>query len=130
MSRLFECLAHRSEIEAWLATLPINLRIKLNHPEVVLRRWRKTQVKKLDDTAKKPSHIEKLNQVIVVLEEQNERLAREAPITPRDKPRDQAAIVWRLLQRSPSAARALCRELSKLARTAEAEDRTATEVRA
>ena len=46
-SRLLECLAHRSEVEGWLATLPVSLRIKLNHPEVVLRRWRRTQTKRI-----------------------------------------------------------------------------------
>jgi hypothetical protein len=48
-------------------------------------------------------------------------LAREAPFTAHDKPRDQAAVIWRLLHCSPAAARALSRELSKLARSAESE---------
>jgi hypothetical protein len=120
-SRLIECVSNRKEIEAWLATLTIGQRQKLNHPEAVLRRWRKaTRVEKPGDAPpKQHSHVEKLKASIIALEEQNTRLAREAPFTPHDKPRDQAAVVWRLLHCSPLAALAVARELSKLARAAE-----------
>jgi len=36
---LFDCMEHRAEIEAWRATLTMNVRLSLNHPRSVLRRW-------------------------------------------------------------------------------------------
>lgn len=130
-SRLLSVLENIAEIEKWLATVPANKQLELNHPHTIWRAYQRIVAKKPGDTtAKKPSHVEKLKQAIVDLEEHATRLASEAPFTPRDKPRDQAAVVWRLLQCSPSAARALCRELYKLARVAEAEDQTTAEVRA
>jgi hypothetical protein len=38
--RLFEVMEHRGEIEAWRATLPSNIRLRINHPSTVLRKWR------------------------------------------------------------------------------------------
>jgi hypothetical protein len=123
-SRLFECLAHRNEIEPWRATLTTFQRLELNHPAVVLRRWKKTIVKKPDDAKPKLSPIAKLRKSVFTLDEENARLKRElglgAPFTPNDKPTDQAAVVFRILHCSPSAARALSRALNKLARAAEA----------
>jgi hypothetical protein len=131
-SRLFECLAHRNEIETWRATLTTSQRLELNHPAVVLRRWKRTIVKKPDDAKPKPSPIAKLRESIVTLEEENTRLKREAqlgaPFTPNDKPADQAAVVWRMIHCSPSAARALSRALNKLARAAEAHAPQTSEV--
>jgi hypothetical protein len=38
-SRLQTCLDHLPEIEAWRQTLGLTLRLQLNHPNAVLRRW-------------------------------------------------------------------------------------------
>jgi hypothetical protein len=38
--RLFECVEHRANIEAWIATLPPTEALKLNHPDTILRRWK------------------------------------------------------------------------------------------
>jgi len=129
-SQLFKCLEHRKEIETWRAILTIDQRQKLNHPVAVLRRWQKTVAKTSDDTEPKRSPIAKLKGSIFTLEEENTRLKREvelgAPFTPNDKPTDQAAVVFRILHRSPAAARALSRALNKLARAAQADAPQAT----
>lgn len=38
-SRLQKCLDNLTEIEAWRQTLGLTLRLQLNHPNAVLRRW-------------------------------------------------------------------------------------------
>src|SRR5262245_49045884 len=43
--RLLDCLAHRAEIETWLATLPANKRLQVNHPNTIWRGWKKMTVK-------------------------------------------------------------------------------------
>ena len=54
-AKLFTVMAHRSEIEAFRATLSSSDRLKLNHPTTVLRHWQaKTQV----PTKPKPLTIE------------------------------------------------------------------------
>jgi hypothetical protein len=124
-SRLFAILDNSAEIEKWLATVPANKRLQLNHPNSIWRAYQKTIFKKPDDAKPKRSLVTKLNESVVRLEEENTRLKREvelgAPFTPNDKPGDQAAVVWRMIHCSPMAARALCRALNKLARAAEAE---------
>jgi hypothetical protein len=124
-SQLFKCLEHRKEIETWRAVLTTDQQQKLNHPVAVLRRWQKAIAKKPDDAEPKRSPIAKLKESIFTLEEENTRLKREvergAPFTPSDKPTDQAAVVFRMVHCSPSAARALSRALNKLARAAEAQ---------
>ena len=97
-SRLLTCLENRPAIEAWIATLPINRRLTLNHPNAVWRGWQRTQVRP-EDTPPKASHIEKLKASIVDLEEDNARMRREIKSgggdlwRPEDKPRD-IAKVW------------------------------------
>jgi hypothetical protein len=76
-SRLFECRAHRPAIERWRATLPLSDRLKLNHPQAVLRRWKAVQ-KPHDDTVKKPSHVAKLNAALIQSQEENAQLRRDA----------------------------------------------------
>jgi hypothetical protein len=38
--RLLQCVEHRANIEAWIATLLPAEALKLNHPDVILRRWK------------------------------------------------------------------------------------------
>jgi hypothetical protein len=40
-SRLLEVMRHRFEIEAWHRELPIDKRVKLNHPQAVLSAWKR-----------------------------------------------------------------------------------------
>jgi len=42
-SRLYECMAHRAEIEEWRAKLRPEQRLQFNHPSTVLRRWKASQ---------------------------------------------------------------------------------------
>jgi hypothetical protein len=37
---LFDCMEHRAEIETWRATLTMNVRLSLNHPRSVIRKWK------------------------------------------------------------------------------------------
>jgi hypothetical protein len=39
-ARLFEVMDNLGSIEEWRATLPLNQRLKFNHPNTVLRRWK------------------------------------------------------------------------------------------
>jgi hypothetical protein len=123
-SRLIECVTNRKEIETWLATLTTSERQKLNHPEAVLRRWKKATSKKPDETApKKPSHTEKLTASIVTLEEENARMKRAIERgggdlwTPQDTPKDIARVIFGTISRSK--AREVAREINKLAREVE-----------
>lgn len=43
-SRLFDCLEHRAEIEAWRQKLPLNKRLQLNHPDSIWRNWQNSTV--------------------------------------------------------------------------------------
>jgi hypothetical protein len=123
-ARLFECLAHRDEIEKWRKTLPISERLKLNHPAVVLRRWKKTRVAKPDDNAKpKQSRMAKLEAAVIALDEENHRLKRDAKdnayFTPQDRPIDIANYIWRTIHEAPKLAHSIASALNKIAREAE-----------
>ena len=53
--RLFEVTANRADIEKWRAEeLPANQRLRINHPNTVLRKWRAATQPKAA-TAKRPS---------------------------------------------------------------------------
>jgi hypothetical protein len=132
-SQLLKCLDRRAEIENWRATLTTSERLNLNHPVAVLRRWQKTIVaKKPEDAApKKPSNVERLNQSVIRLEEENAKLRREAknnaPFTARDRAKDSAGIIWRNIEQTPKLARSIARELIELARQAEQGETAETE---
>jgi hypothetical protein len=122
--RLLKCLEHRNEIQAWRATLATNKLHELNHPGVILRRWQKNIVKKLDDVAsQKLSHTEKLKASIIALEEDNARMKREIERgggdlwTAQDTSKDIAYVIFR--KTSQSKAREIARELNRLAREVE-----------
>jgi hypothetical protein len=72
-SRLFECLKHRDAIERWRATLTTSQRLKLNHPQAVLRRWQKTLIKPTD-TPIKPSPHARLTAALIASQEEVARL--------------------------------------------------------
>jgi hypothetical protein len=73
--RLLDCMARRADIEAWRATLPLSLRLDLNHPHAVLRRWQATQ--KPRNAVKKPSYVAKLNAALIQSQEETARLKRD-----------------------------------------------------
>jgi hypothetical protein len=103
-SRLFAVLDHKPEIESWLATVPANKKLHLNHPHTVWRAYQRSLVKK-PDGGKKPSQ---------ALEPGDSLFSRQ------DTAHDIAGVVYRTIL-SPSKAREIARELNRLARqTAEA----------
>lgn len=71
-SRLFNIMDVRADIEKWRATLTITERLKLNHPSVIMRKFKAaTEIPKpKDDAEKKPG----LKEANVELSGENERL--------------------------------------------------------
>ena len=124
-SKLFFILDNIAEIEKWLATVPANKRLTLNHPQTIWRAYQRTVVRRPDDgKEKKPSHIEQLKAALIESEEAAAKFKREAerriPFTRQDTARDIAGVVFRTV--SPSKAREVARELNRLARSAEQQD--------
>jgi hypothetical protein len=123
-SRLFGILDNIDDVEKWLATVPANKRLTLNHPHTIWRAYQRTIVKKShDNTPKKPSHTEKLTASIVALEEENARMKRAIERgggdlwTPQDTPKDIARVIFGTISRSK--AREVAREINKLVREVE-----------
>ena len=118
-SRLFCILDNVGDVEKWLATVPANKRLTLNHPHTIWRAYQRT--KKSDDIpAKKPSHVEKLKTSLIESQEENAKLKREvergSSFTRGDTARDIAGVVFRMI--SPSKVREVARELNRLVRQA------------
>jgi hypothetical protein len=130
-SRLFDVMANLPAIEEWRHALPQNQRLKFNHPNTVLRRWRAdTVVKRPKDP--KPT----LRDSVVNLEEANAQLEREkVDLTARLQeaeaarelapapagnmsamsPKDIAAMIVACFPRSTHAAlNKICREVAAL----------------
>jgi hypothetical protein len=74
-SRLFEVMDNLGQIEDWRQTLPLNLRLSLNHPNAVLRKWKAHMApeKRTETGEPKPT----LRDSVVNLSEENEAKARE-----------------------------------------------------
>lgn len=91
-SKLFFILDNITEIEKWLATIPANKRVELNHPQSIWRAYQRTIVKKPDD-GKKPSHVEQLRASLIESQEENARLRHEIETdldTPTERDLDEA----------------------------------------
>jgi hypothetical protein len=93
-TRLFRCMEHLAEIEPWLAK-PENKKLRLNHPSAIWRRWQASLKPQVPDGEKPLSHLEKLNNSIAALQEENDRLMRAGGDlwTPEDRPKDIARII-------------------------------------
>ena len=115
-SRLLNCLEHREEIEKWRATLPANGKLKLNHPETILRRWQKNNVVKPAGEPKKASPVAKLKASIADLEEDNYRMRQEIEHSGDDLWMDTAEDIARVIlsKVSPSKAMAIADKLLHL----------------
>lgn len=75
-SRLQTCLDSLPQIEAWRQTLGLTLRLQLNHPNAVLRRWqatRQTPDKKGPGTSGKPG----LREEVIRLQSELDAAQRE-----------------------------------------------------
>ncbi len=109
-ARLLEVMEHGTEVEAWLATLPLSKRLQLNHPHSVLRAW-KAATKVPDPNKPKPeSAVSKLNASIATLEEENHRLKRDIERgggdlwTSKDRAKDIAKVMIGKLSRAKAEA--------------------------
>jgi hypothetical protein len=76
-SRLLECLKHKVEIEAWRSRLTDGERLRFNHPETILRKWRKATVVPDLGVPKKPTPMQKLKDELVAVIEERDRYKRE-----------------------------------------------------
>jgi hypothetical protein len=101
-TRLFRCMEHLAEIEPWLAK-PENKKLRLNHPSAIWRRWQASLKPPVSDDEKPLSHVQKLNNSITVLQEENDRMRREIASgggdlwTVDDTPKDIAHIMIKKL---------------------------------
>ena len=66
-NRLLECLQYRAAIEKWRATLTPGDRLRFNHPDTVLRKWKTATVVPDPNTPPKPSAIAKLKDLNIEL---------------------------------------------------------------
>jgi hypothetical protein len=115
---------HLNEIEKWRATLPLNLRLTLNHPSVVLRRWKAATIN--PNTPSKTSAITKLKEVNIKLQQKLHRAERELSLgggdlwSPDDSADDIATVMVAKLSPSKAehVARAVLKKLSANTRSA------------
>jgi hypothetical protein len=123
-SQLLDCLKHKAEIQAWRARLTDAERFKFNHPDTVLKKWKRaTVVPDHPDAPLKISPVQKLKDEIVNLQEQNDRMPREIERgggdlwAPEDRPRDIAKII--LAKLTKAKAEKVAREILAAVKTAE-----------
>lgn len=101
-ARLFEVMDRLSEIEAWLANLTACARLRLNHPNAVLRKWKAQAAVPNSKAAPRPSPYAQLKNAHAELIEENYRLAHELAAggdlwTAQDTPEDIAKVMIRTL---------------------------------
>lgn len=114
--RLLECLQHRVEIEIWRSRLTDTEKFCFNHPDTVLRKWKKAATSTPDsNTETKPSPVAKLKASIASLEEENHRMRREIEHGGGDlwRPTDRADDIATVLvsQLSPTKAERVARAI-------------------
>ncbi|UGX91737.1 hypothetical protein G6321_00039240 [Bradyrhizobium barranii subsp. barranii] len=116
-ARLFEVMGHFAEIDAWLATLTTNERVRLNHPTAILRKWKGSTVVPDREGAPKPSPYAQLKNAHAVALEENHRLRRSVEASPGNawKPTDTASAIAdaMLATLSPEKAEATAKEILK-----------------
>jgi hypothetical protein len=116
-SRLFDCLAHRTEIEAWRQTLTLNKRLKFNHPDSVWRNWQRSTVAGKATLTKRLSPIAKYKEEVARLENENYILRRAGDdlFTAKDTAIDIAQLLAeRLVRLTPSKAKEILAQLPTL----------------
>ena len=114
-ARLFEMMDHLAKIEVWFATLTTTERLKLNHPNSILRRWKASTTVPNPDAKPKTSPQAQLKNAHAEALEKIHRLEREIAIgggdlwTPQDAARDIAEVMVGRL--SASKAEQVAREI-------------------
>jgi hypothetical protein len=88
-SRLLDCLKHKVEIQAWRAALTDSERWKFNHPDTVLRKWKKTTAIPKVNAEPEVSAMQKLKDE----RDPYKRAADAGGETWNDRPRDIARMV-------------------------------------
>jgi hypothetical protein len=98
--RLFDAMDHLREIDAWLAKLPDEERLRLHHPSSIWRRWKKsTATPDPVDAMSKPSPYKKLQTEHMGLIEELDRYKREVERgggdlwSADDRPKDIAKVI-------------------------------------
>jgi hypothetical protein len=76
-ARLFNVMDNRKEIDPWLKKLPLKERVRLNHPNSIWRRWKAATAVPDPNAPPKVPLVQKLNDSIASLQEENDRLKRE-----------------------------------------------------
>ena len=82
-SRLLKCLEDRGEIEKWRATLTEPERLRYNHPNTVLRKWKSRTILA---TTKRKSRTAEFNETVQRLEDENFALRRRKEVGQTDEP--------------------------------------------
>jgi hypothetical protein len=116
-SRLFDCLDHRTEIDAWRQTLPLNQRVRLNHPNSIWRNWQKSTIAGRTTVAPRASPTATYKDEIVRLEDENSRLRRAGDdlFTTTDAAIDIARVLAdRLARLTPAKAKQVLERLPDL----------------
>jgi hypothetical protein len=116
-SRLFDCLAHRTEIEAWRQQLPLNKRLQFNHPDSVWHNWQRSTVAGKATLTKRLSPIAKYKEEVARLENENYILRRAGDdlFTAKDTAIDIAQLLAeRLVRLTPSKAKEILAQLPTL----------------
>jgi hypothetical protein len=118
-TRLFRCMEHLAEIEPWLAK-PENKKLRLNHPSAIWRRWQASLKPPVSDDEKKPSPVQKLQDSVTALQEENDRMKREIERgggdlwSAEDRPQDIAKVILGKLtkRKAETVARAILKMVS------------------
>lgn len=115
--RALECLQHRAEIEKWRAILTEEQRASFNHPDTILRKWKKKNVVPDPNAPRKTSAFARLKESLAQVENENARLKRNGgdSWSPRDTAEDIADVMVRSLSTSKAegVARAILQKLKK-----------------
>jgi hypothetical protein len=74
--RLLECLQHKIEIETWRSGLTESERQRFNHPDTVLRRWKKATAAHKEELEPKLSPYKKLEADHMAVIEERDRMTR------------------------------------------------------
>jgi CheY-like chemotaxis protein len=107
-SLIMSVMEHRGAIEQWRSTLPTNLRLTLNHPKSVLRRWRAaTQVTKDEKKQKKSP--------MAVMKEANAELQEKVHVL--EKQVDDGGNLWKPADTAREISRVLIEALIRLTPT-------------